>query len=134
MQKRLLCFLRLFAAIDGPQQLVNHQTLEKVFRSFLTHKEPSVAQLSLSSLLKFKPKYLIPYRDILRGTLDKGQLRPALLKLQEMFESGKVASEHREQLVPIVSRILFGKLSVRESGLRRIHQPRGERLFSLVFL
>lgn len=115
LQKKLICFLRVFAAIDGPQQLVKHGLLEKIFRSFLTHQETIVVQLSLAALFKFKLGYLIPYRELLTDMFQKGKLRNALLSFQEALETGKVADEHRELLIPFVSRLVFGRLSIRES-------------------
>jgi U3 small nucleolar RNA-associated protein 20 len=107
--------LGVFASIDGPQQLVQHKLLEQIFRSFLTHQETQVVQLSLACLLKFKPKHLVPYRDLLTGILEKGKLRNALLNFQEAIEAGKIVDDHRRLLIPVITRILFGRLSVRES-------------------
>eukprot|EP00934_Nitzschia_sp_Nitz4_P007735 Nitzschia sp. Nitz4//scaffold189_size62959//48159//57102//NITZ4_006317-RA/size62959-snap-gene-0.12-mRNA-1//-1//CDS//3329539923//7725//frame0 len=115
LQHRLLCFLRVFAAIDGPQQMIKHQLLEQTFRAFLIHRDIGVVKVAFGCLLRFKPKYLIPYRDSVVGLLEKGKLRDSLLKLQELFSEGKVATEHRELLIPVLSRILFGKMTTRES-------------------
>jgi U3 small nucleolar RNA-associated protein 20 len=111
--KRLLCFLRVFAVLDGPKQLVHHQLLEKVYRSFLSHQDDEVAQLALSCLLKYKTQYLLPYSSFLNEILKKGQLREALLNFAEKFKAGDVAELHREALLPLISRILFGRLSVK---------------------
>lgn len=111
--KRLLCFLRVFAVVDGPKQLIHHQLLEKIYRAFLSHQDDSVAQLSLSCLLKYKAPYLVPYSNHLNDFLKKGQLREALLGFAEKFKTGGVEEVHREFLLPLVSRLLFGRLSVR---------------------
>lgn len=115
VQKKLVCYLRVFAAIDGPQQLVDNKLLEKIFRSFLTHQEAQIVRLSLGALLKFKPKHVMPYVGLVNGLLEKGKLRSALLNFQESLEAGKIAQEHRKLFVPIVSRVLFGRLTSRES-------------------
>ena len=115
LQKKLLCFLRVFAAIDGPQQLIRHKFLEKIFRSFLTHQDTHIVQLSLAALFKFKPKHVMPYCGLLTGLLEKGKLRNALLSFQESLEAGEIQQEHTGLFVPIVSRVLFGRLSSRDS-------------------
>ncbi len=133
LQKKLLCYLRTFAAVEGPQQLFQHQLLEQIFKSFLTHQDTSVVQLSLACMLKFKPKHLVPYRELLTGTLDKGRLRNALLKFQEAIEGEKIEKDHRKLLVPVISRIIFGRLSVRESRSGK-DSPAAKRAAILSFL
>ena len=133
MQKRLKCFLRVFAAIDGPKQLVHHQLLEKVFRSFLTHPDPYVVGYSLSCLVKFKIDYLTPYHHHLREILQKGKLKAALLKLTEEVESGKMNNEHRKLLLPILARILFGRVTAK-AGKSSKDSPVARRAAILSFM
>jgi hypothetical protein len=133
LQRRLTCFLKVFAAIDGPQQMVKHKLLERTFRSFLNHQESLIVQLALSSLLKYKPRYLLPYSEIVRDMLQKGRLRTALLKFEEEIESGKVDDTHRELLFPLVSRILFGRVSAKGAKSSK-DSPAAKRAAILSFL
>jgi hypothetical protein len=45
--------------------------------------------------------------------LQQGKLRSALLDLAEDVTSGRMDEETRKSLIPILSRILFGRLSTR---------------------
>jgi U3 small nucleolar RNA-associated protein 20 len=111
LQKRLKAFLGAFAAIDGPKQLVQHSLLENVFRSFLSDHDPSVVELSLTCLLKFKLEYLVPYSGLIRDMVQKGKLRSSLLKLTEVVDSGSMSHNHKKLLIPLLSRILFGRIT-----------------------
>jgi U3 small nucleolar RNA-associated protein 20 len=125
--------LRVFAAISGPQQLVHHKLLERIFRAFLDHQDVLIVQLALSCLLKYKPTYLLPYSETLKEFLQKGRLRNSLLKFGEEVESGKVDDAHRELLFPLVSRILFGRLSAK-GGKSSKDPPAARRAAILSFL
>jgi U3 small nucleolar RNA-associated protein 20 len=113
LQKRLVVFLRAFASISGPQQLVKHRLLEMIFISFLNHQEVQIVQLAFSCLLRYKPAYLVPYSEFLKTVLRKGGLREGLLNFSEKIKEEPIDSEHYKNLVPIVSRILFGRLIAR---------------------
>jgi len=133
LQKRLKCFLRVFAAIEGPQQLLHHTVLEKVFLSFLTHPDPYVVGNSLLCLVKFKIDYLVPYHQHLREIIQKGKLKNALLKLTEEIETGKMNSKHRKQLLPILARVLFGRVTAK-AGKSSKDSPAARRAAILSFM
>ena len=135
LQRRLTCFLKAFAAVDGPQQLVKHKLLESIFVAFLSHQDTTVVQLALSGLLKYKPPYLLPYADQIKNMLKKGGLRDALLQFGAAFEGGDVYKDHRVLLIPLVSKILFGRLSARVKGSKSSKDsPAARRASILSFL
>ncbi|CAJ1908376.1 unnamed protein product [Cylindrotheca closterium] len=109
--RRLLCFLKVFAVLDGPKQLVHHQLLERIFRCFLNHQDETVARLALTALSKYKVPYLVPYQSFFFDVLKKGQLKDSLLDFAEKYKEGKVVKSHRAQLMPLLVRLLFGRLS-----------------------
>ena len=90
-------------------------------------------QLALSCLLKYKLKYLIPYGELLSGLLQKGCLRNSLLKFQEWIELGKLDDSHRERLLPLICRILFGRISAK-GGKSSKDSPTARRAAILSFL
>lgn len=96
--------------MDGPKQLVHHKVLEKVYRSFLAHQDVGIVELALSCLVKFKLEYLLPYAKLINSMLQKGKLRSALLGLAEVVESDEMDRKKRKELIPIVSRVLFGRV------------------------
>lgn len=111
LQKRLKCFLRTFSAIEGPKQLVHYQVLEQIFRSFSSHQDVTIVGYSISFLMKFKYSYLSPYYRHLQDMIRKGKLRNSLINLSDVIENGKMDSKERKLMLPILSRILFGRVT-----------------------
>ncbi|KAL3817639.1 hypothetical protein ACHAXA_011727 [Cyclostephanos tholiformis] len=119
IQKKLESFLRVFAAVKGPQQLFKHKLLLQLFVSHLANPDPRLSNLAFSCLLRFKLPYLSPYIDYVQPMLKREGLREALTKFDLSEDSEIVDAEHRLLLVPIVIRILFGRFSARGNGARK---------------
>ncbi|KAG7361182.1 DRIM down-regulated in metastasis family protein [Nitzschia inconspicua] len=134
IQKQLKSFLSVFAAIDGPQQLIHHTILEKVFRSLLAHQDMKVVELALSCLAKYKHASLVRYRVMITALLQKGKLRNALLDLTEEVNSGRMSREERIQLIPVLSSILFGRVSAKSGKSSSKDSPVARRAAVLSFL
>ena len=116
IQRKLQSFLKMFAAVKGPQQLVNHQTLLQLFVAFLANQDNRLANLAFACVSRFKLPYLVPYAEYIHPMLKKDGLREALTKFGLSVDSETVISEHRLALMPIVTRILFGRLAARGNG------------------
>jgi len=114
--KKLLSFMKMFASVNGMQQLYKHKLLLVIFTSFLSNPDPLTAKLSLDCVIRFKLPHVRPYLDQLKGLLMKGTLRETLTKMNLSRNDGDIDVQHREQLFPIIIRILFGRLSARGSG------------------
>ena len=106
-----------------------------IFNSFVSHREAAVAQAALSCVLKFKQPYVLPYADQLKGMLKKGELRDTMLHFNMSEEAGIIDPEHRASLIPLVTRILFGRLSARVSISKSSKEtPSARRAAVLSFL
>ena len=116
IHRKLESFLKMFAAVKGPQQLVCHKTLLQLFVAFLSNQDTKLANLAFACVLRFKLPYLVPYVEHIRPMLKKDGLREALTKFNMSADSEIVISEHRLPLMPIVTRILFGRLAARGNG------------------
>jgi len=135
LQKKLTSFLKMFAAINGPQQLHKHKLLFLYFLVTLSNPDEGIAQLALSCLLKFKVDYITPYAELLSSLLKKKQFRDTLTKIDMSKEEGTVDSHHRHDLIPVIVRILFGRFSARGSGAKSSKDsPAARRAAILAFL
>jgi U3 small nucleolar RNA-associated protein 20 len=136
---------RLFTMLScivecGPRGLTGAQVLKYVFLEFLARPDPASAKLALNGLLAFKSPTLTLYKDNLTALSDEGTLREELTRFRETFDSSSegatIEAEHRKELVPIVVRLLFGRLLSR--GIRgRIASrwpPKARRAAVLSFL
>lgn len=134
VQTKFECFLKMFAAVKGPQQLLKHQMLLKMFIGFLSNSDPKTANLAFMCVGKFKLPYLVPYMDAVQPMLKKDGLRESLAKFDLSVDSDSVDAEHRLLLIPIITRILFGRLSSRSAGTKSSKDsPAGRRAAILSF-
>lgn len=118
LQKKLEIFLNMFAAVKGPQQLFKHKVLLQICVSFLGNPDPKLSNLAFACVLRFKLPYLTPYADYVQPMLKREGLREALTKFDLSEDSEVVDAEHRLLLLPIVTRILFGRFSSRGNGTK----------------
>ena len=139
----------MFAAVRGSQQLYKRSVLLSIFYVNLSHQDAAVAGTSLACLVNFKFSYVAQYSEKLQHLLRKGGLRDALLDFNLSKESETVQTEHREHILPIIERILFGRLSTssmrgvksKDSPLARrkaivssLSQLEGFELFPMIYL
>lgn len=118
MQVKLESFLKMFAAVKGPQQLYKHKVLLHIFISLLANPDHRLSNLAFACVLGFKLPYFAPYVDYVQPMLKKEGLREALTKFNLSKDSEIVDREHRLLLLPIVTRILFGRFSSRGNGAK----------------
>jgi len=118
LQKKLESFLKMFAAMKGPQQLFKHQDLLQVFVSFLANPDAKLSNLAFACVLRFKLPYITPYVEYVQPMLKREGLREALTKFDLSADSEIVDKEHRLSLLTIVTRILFGRFSSRGNGAK----------------
>ena len=125
----------MFSAVTGPKQLYKHQLLQIIFTALLSNSEQSVAQVAFNCLCKYKIPYLVPYNNQLRQILTKGELRDALAKFDVSKDGKVIDQQHRDQFIPILTRILFGRFTARNTGRKSAKDsPDARRAAILSFL
>jgi len=135
LDKRLSAFLKVFASVNGPQQLYKHSLLLSIFTCFLSNQEASIAQSALSCILKFKQPFVTPYADHLRGMLKKGELRDTMLNFDISKDAKVIDPVHRSALIPLITRIMFGRLSAQAAISKSSKEtPAARRAAVLSFL
>ena len=89
--------------------------LQDIYTSFLSYPDRSLQGLALSCLCTYKPPYLLPHADRLRGLLDESRWRDELAQL----DIANISGEERPTLVDAVVRLLFGFVRERRTRDRR---------------
>jgi len=135
IQIKLVSFLRMFSKIKGMEQLYKHKLLLVIFSSFLSNPDIVICQLSLTCVFRFNLPFVKPYEDQLKGMLSKKDFRETLTTFKVSRDGGGVDSAYREDLLPIIIRILFGRLSARGNGTKSSKDsPATRRSYILSFL
>eukprot|EP01043_Picozoa_sp_COSAG02_P004304 COSAG02_NODE_111_length_36009_cov_42.221248_1_plen_2408_part_00 len=134
MNAALCDYLKLFATFQNPRSLKSAEMVRTSYESLLTKAEPEIQQLALDCLLTFKDNKLGQYRESLSGIIDEKTFRSTLATFKLADEDvvkrrqGElelkvvvVRKEDRPRLVPVLVRILYGKLLNRK-GRRHAQQ------------
>lgn len=129
----MLAMLKVFAKVNGPQQMHKHSVLFRVFVSLLGYTD-IVAQTAFSAILRFKPDYIVPYSDPLKKLFAKGRMREAILQLKASKNDGTITREHRKKLIPLVTRILLGRVSAKNTSRSAKDSPSARRTAIFSFL
>eukprot|EP01052_Picozoa_sp_SAG31_P004851 SAG31_NODE_206_length_20335_cov_17.910160_4_plen_1120_part_00 len=125
MNSALRDYLKLFETFKGAGFMHNADAVRECLERLLTKAEPDIQKLSLNCLLPFRKKQLSLYMPILNEMIDEKSFREAITEFRltddaseaDVSLSGKTGEkitrlqpEHREVVVPILIRILYGKL------------------------
>jgi len=126
-QQKLLSILKAFAALKGPEQLYWHRKLYHIFMSIIGHNDAEIASTALECVLRFKPDFVLPYAADITQLFAKGKLRDSMIRLKEYSGNGKISKSHREKLIPLLARILIGRLSAKSVGKSNKDSPAARR-------
>ena len=141
IRKKFEMFLRVFAAVVSPRQLYCHQLLYNYYITVLSDPDQTVAKLALQCVINYKPEYIMPYKNHCLKLLEPKSLRDELVLFNpavnattdnatiQASDDNKSASsssavgfnttielQHRASLMPILVRLLYGRLLAKASG------------------
>ncbi|KAG7172232.1 small subunit processome component 20 homolog [Homarus americanus] len=102
--------LAVFSRFRNPRMLVQTKKLEKMYQEFLSHPSPGLQKLALDCIMTYNHRYLIPYKESLYNILDDQAFKNALTLFSIDGSEQSVLEEHRSDLMPVLMRILYGKM------------------------
>ncbi|KAI8366801.1 armadillo-type protein [Radiomyces spectabilis] len=109
-KSKLAGWLALFAAFMNPRVLYKSQQLHDVFMRLITQGDVKVQQGALECLLTWRDPNIKPYGDNMRNLLDDVKFRDELSTFIQNQEQNFIDPAHRDGLMPVVMRLLFGRL------------------------
>jgi U3 small nucleolar RNA-associated protein 20 len=107
-QQRLSNYLSLFSHFGNPKALYRTDDILAAYLDILSKGENPLQNLALTCLLTYKHSYIVPYEDNLRGLLTESKFRDELTKFPLGQNTEAINPDHRANLLPVVTRILFG--------------------------
>lgn len=123
-QRTLSTMLQAFVHQPNPKQLHREPELWSFYLKLLSHRNAAVQKLALDCVIAYKHKYVQPYKDHLYSMVDEAKFKEAITNFKIDKDANVVQQEHRSQLMPIVMRILFGKMFLRIGGQKGSNQLR----------
>ncbi|XP_078664356.1 small subunit processome component 20 homolog isoform X2 [Branchiostoma floridae x Branchiostoma belcheri] len=108
--RSLVVHLTLFSKFKNPKSLYLEPKLKELYLEMLKHREQDVQRSALACLMTYKAPYLTPYSDNLDRLLQDKEFREELTLFSIDQESSTVQQEHREGLLPVLFRLLYGRM------------------------
>lgn len=103
--------LDLFAKFQNPKVLYRSSEVFQALRGLLTNGDKEIQRSALKGLLTWKLQGLQPYQESLLNLLDDARFRDELSVFLQVDEhDSAIQNEHRKELMPIVLRLLYGKV------------------------
>ena len=112
----LTAHLSVFPTFKDLKSLYRVDELRKKVDELLCHRVAPVQKLALQILLAFKLKYLLPYKDNLLKLLDDEDFKKELIAFPLSEDTSDIKAEHRDALLPVVLRLLYGRLRATKKG------------------
>ncbi|XP_070543166.1 small subunit processome component 20 homolog [Ptychodera flava] len=114
--KCLVDHLEVFSKFKDGKSMYMESSLKELYLKLLHHPDSEVQRLALKCILTYKYNYLVPYQENLTRLLDVKSFSEELVAFSVDEDHGVINAEHREQLLPILVRILYGRMLIKTGG------------------
>lgn len=109
--KTLINIMQVLAQFKNPRALYKEPVFWELYMEFLKHKNPGLQKYALDCVLNYKNKSVVPYKNNLYNLVDENKLKDELTLFKITEDSKYIQPEDREHVVPIILRILYGKMT-----------------------
>jgi len=119
LRARLLAVLGAVEKVTSPKSMYKAELVKACVEILLQRADPKVAKQAFLVLLRWRSTALTNHRKTLLSLLETtSRLREALLKFRLTGDEQTVTPSERGELVPVLVRLLFGRLSARSGSVR----------------
>ncbi|XP_059834550.1 small subunit processome component 20 homolog [Hypanus sabinus] len=108
--KQLIAHLKVFSKFTNPRSLYLEGKLKELYTQLLCHHFQDVQKMALECLLTYKHPHVLPYRQNLQRLLEDKSFKEEIVHFSIAEESTIVAAAHRTELIPVIMRILYGRM------------------------
>lgn len=122
LHAKLSAYLEMFSKFTNPKALYRADELHALYLSLLSKGDAKLQQLALDCLFTFKSSSITPYKDNITMLMDDARFRDQLSKFSlSVKENDVINPSHRQELMPIVIRLLYGKIIQRRGKGAGVH-------------
>ncbi|NWH65197.1 UTP20 protein, partial [Geococcyx californianus] len=108
--KQLIAHLKVFSKFSNPRALYLEQKLNALYTQLLSHQDQNVQRIALDCMMTYKHPHLLPYRENLQRLLEDKTFKEEIVHFSISEETSVVKMEHRPDLIPVLMRILYGRM------------------------
>ena len=112
--------MELFGQFTNPRVLYRASDVYKAFLGLVASGDVTIQKSALQALLTWKSSGLIPYQANLMNLLDDLRFREEISVFVNVDkQDSAIEEEHRQELMPVLLRILYGKVIARSGPTAR---------------
>ncbi|KAG1474631.1 hypothetical protein G6F56_000242 [Rhizopus delemar] len=119
---KMTSWLSLFSAFTNTKSAYKNQELYSIFLHIVTMGDAKLQLAALDCVFTWKNTSIRPYADNLRNLMDDVKFRDELSSLIQSDENTQIDPAHRDALMPVVMRILFGRLVQKSKATNKINK------------
>ncbi|CAB1345772.1 unnamed protein product [Coregonus sp. 'balchen'] len=108
--KQLIAHLKVFAKFTNPRSLYLENSLNELYTQLLCHQDQQIQRAALECVLTYKDPNVLPYKENLERLLDDKYFKDEIVHFNVSEEKAVVDASHRAQLIPLLMRVLFGRM------------------------
>uniref|UniRef100_A0A667ZW64 UTP20 small subunit processome component n=1 Tax=Myripristis murdjan TaxID=586833 RepID=A0A667ZW64_9TELE len=108
--KQLIAHLKVFGKFTNPRSLYLEGSLWELYNQLLCHQDAQIQKAVLECVLTYNDPKILPYKENLERLLDDKHFREEIVHFNISEERAVVNALHRDKLIPLLMRILFGRL------------------------
>ncbi|KAI4884861.1 hypothetical protein NFI96_031248 [Prochilodus magdalenae] len=108
--KQLIAHLKVFSKFTNPKALYLEPDLNELYTQLLCHKDQQIQKAALECMMTYKDPSILPYRENLERLLDDKQFKDEIIQFNISEEGAVVLASHRPKLIPMLMRILHGRI------------------------
>ncbi|PYH41444.1 putative HEAT repeat protein (DRIM) [Aspergillus saccharolyticus JOP 1030-1] len=106
-----LAFLRLLGQFVNPRVLYKAPEIHDALLGLLCHGNSDIQKCTLKALFTWKSPSIVPYQENLMNIMDENRFRDELSVFVRVGgEDSLIEEAHRPELVPVLLRVLYGRM------------------------
>lgn len=109
--KTLINIMQVLAQFKNPRALHKEPVFWELYMEFLKHKNSGLQKYALDCVLNYKNKSIVAYKNNLYNLVDDKKFKDELTLFKITEDAKNIQPEDREHVIPIILRILYGKMT-----------------------
>ncbi|XP_049868874.1 small subunit processome component 20 homolog [Pectinophora gossypiella] len=109
--KTLINIMQVLAQFKNPRALHRESIFWELFMEFLKHKNPGLQKYALDCVLNYRNKSVVAYKNNLNNLVDEKKFKDEMTLFKITEDAQSIQPEDREHVIPIILRILYGKMT-----------------------
>ncbi|XP_075065353.1 small subunit processome component 20 homolog [Mixophyes fleayi] len=126
--KQLITHLTVFSKFSNPRALYLEPKLQELYTQLLCHQDQNVQKVALDCVLSYRHPNVLPYKENLQRLLEDKSFKEEIVRFSISEENAIVKSIHRPDLMPVLMRILYGRMRSKTGSKTQGRSAAGTRM------